>query len=323
MICEATRRSFFSGILFAGFCLSGCVAPYPEEDYGLYGDYDVKTTVSKPEKTRSVDDMLGMKPLPVHKIETPENDESAVKKDEREIPAVKTAVLSTKEAVKNSPDVKGRFGSKEKRFLRKGLNAPAESMKYDETVSRAEIVVVRGLAVQPLSKTEEQKILNDIVASQDLAVAQEKVLEEPEAAGKDAVKVQIKEKEPEVLKKEPVAVNLQKSEKTAVLTVPVKTRKETVAVETRVAPLPVFETTEKQPDPFNEPVSLIAPPPQDETPVFETQMPLIDEPAREKYIPSDDRIVLKAPSEKIVLVPPEGMKEENAAASRVEIYLED
>ena len=139
--------------------VAGCAA-YPEEEFMDYEDLPERpyvVPVTEDDKPgRNVDDMLDMKSETVRKIA--EASAGAA--------AVQTAEPKT---VKPLPDVEGRFGSKEKPHLRKGLNAPADSILYDESAQR-QIIVIRGLNVKPLDKEDEQKILDDIVASQNLNV---------------------------------------------------------------------------------------------------------------------------------------------------------
>ena len=132
-----------SPYLLAALLLTGCAAGYPDDELA---EYDVPDRPYTTPMTADEARAAGTKP--------------------RASDIFKTKVVSAEQAAKDAVDVQGRFGQKEKRFLRKGLNAPADSMKYDESVPKPSVSVVRGLEVKPQNRQAEQKILNDIVASQ-------------------------------------------------------------------------------------------------------------------------------------------------------------
>lgn len=132
-----------SPYFLAALLLTGCAAGYPDDELA---EYDVPDRPYTTPMTADEARAAGTKP--------------------RASDIFKTKVVSAEQAAKDAVDVQGRFGQKEKRFLRKGLNAPADSMKYDESVPKPSVSVVRGLEVKPQNRQAEQKILNDIVASQ-------------------------------------------------------------------------------------------------------------------------------------------------------------
>lgn len=138
---------------------------YGYEEEFIIPEPDMIPSMPDDNPGRTVDQMLEMKPRPVHEVRPvigeEVSDSEPVEKKESE-PAY---------------EHEGRFGSKEKISLRKGLNAPAADMVYG-TRKREEATVVRPLelkkaALNPaVSGRDEEEILSGIVAAGDETAAQ-------------------------------------------------------------------------------------------------------------------------------------------------------
>lgn len=251
-----------SPYLLAALLLTGCAAGYPDDELA---EYDVPDRPYTTPMTADEARAAGTKP--------------------RASDIFKTKVVSAEQAAKDAVDVQGRFGQKEKRFLRKGLNAPADSMKYDESVPKPSVSVVRGLEVKPQNRQAEQKILNDIVASQPQP---EKKADEKAASAS------------------PVSVAEKKTEKKA----DVEPATSTVAkTDEKVDAVPATPAT----PPVLMPVVAAEPKTTD---AFMLGMPMVAEPAQSAKSAQPEQIVLTAPAaaqpERVVLTAPETVGE-NAA----------
>ena len=171
--------------------LAACAA-YDDDfdEYSFDANASYAVPVSENEKPgKTVDELLNMTPRPVHEI-------GSVAISEK---SPEDAVSTPAPAQKTVEARAGRFGSKEKIALRKGLNAPIEEISYTGT-SIVHVEIVRPLTLKkPLpvvqkaeaakeSRTEEkqpdvsasgdkavesreQAFLDEIVASQGVAVA--------------------------------------------------------------------------------------------------------------------------------------------------------
>ena len=280
-----------SPYLLAALLLTGCAAGYPDDELA---EYDVPDRPYTTPMTADEARAAGTKP--------------------RASDIFKTKVVSAEQAAKDAVDVQGRFGQKEKRFLRKGLNAPADSMKYDESVPKPSVSVVRGLEVKPQNRQTEQKILNDIVASQPQP---EKKADEKAASAS------------------PVSVAEKKTDEkvTAVSATPVpaaptstvakkKTDKKVDAVPAASTSAVAKKKTDEKVDavpaaPATPPVLMpvVAAEPKT-TDALMLGMPMVAEPAQPAKSAQPEQIVLTAPAavqpERIVLTAPETVGE-NAA----------
>lgn len=280
-----------SPYLLAALLLTGCAAGYPDDELA---EYDVPDRPYTTPMTADEARAAGTKP--------------------RASDIFKTKVVSAEQAAKDAVDVQGRFGQKEKRFLRKGLNAPADSMKYDESVPKPSVSVVRGLEVKPQNRQAEQKILNDIVASQPQP---EKKADEKAAS---ASPVSVAEKKTD--KKadaEPATSTVAKADE-KVTAVPAtvttvakkKTDKKVDAVSAAPVPAAPVPATPATP-PVLMPVVAAEPKTTD---AFMLGMPMVAEPAQSAKSAQPEQIVLTAPAaaqpERIVLTAPETVGE-NAA----------
>lgn len=253
-----------SPYLLAALLLTGCAAGYPDDELA---EYDVPDRPYTTPMTADEARAAGTKP--------------------RASDIFKTKVVSAEQAAKDAVDVQGRFGQKEKRFLRKGLNAPADSMKYDESVPKPSVSVVRGLEVKPQNRQAEQKILNDIVASQPQP---EKKADEKAASAS------------------PVSVAEKKTEKKADVEPATSTVAKTDEKVDAVPAAPAAPTP-----PVLMPVVAAEPKTTD---AFMLGMPMVAEPAQSAKSAQPEQIVLTAPAaaqpERVVLTAPETVGE-NAA----------
>lgn len=260
-----------SPYLLAALLLTGCAAGYPDDELA---EYDVPDRPYTTPMTADEARAAGTKP--------------------RASDIFKTKVVSAEQAAKDAVDVQGRFGQKEKRFLRKGLNAPADSMKYDESVPKPSVSVVRGLEVKPQNRQAEQKILNDIVASQPQP---EKKTDE-KAAGASPVSVAEKKTDKKITAVPAAPVSATPTSAVAKK----KTDKKVDAVPAAPATPPVL-------------MPVVAAEPKT-TDAFMLGMPMVAEPAQPAKSAQPEQIVLTAPAaaqpERIVLTAPEAVGE-NAA----------
>lgn len=271
-----------SPYLLAALLLTGCAAGYPDDELA---EYDVPDRPYTTPMTADEARAAGTKP--------------------RASDIFKTKVVSAEQAAKDAVDVQGRFGQKEKRFLRKGLNAPADSMKYDESVPKPSVSVVRGLEVKPQNRQAEQKILNDIVASQPQP--EKKADEKAASASPVSVAEKKTEKKADV---EPATSTVAKTDEKvdAVPAAPTsavakkKTDKKVDAVPAAPATPPVL-------------MPVVAAEPKT-TDAFMLGMPMVAEPAQSAKSAQPEQIVLTAPAaaqpERVVLTAPETVGE-NAA----------
>lgn len=271
-----------SPYLLAALLLMGCAAGYPDDELA---EYDVPDRPYTTPMTADEARAAGTKP--------------------RASDIFKTKVVSAEQAAKDAVDVQGRFGQKEKRFLRKGLNAPADSMKYDESVPKPSVSVVRGLEVKPQNRQAEQKILNDIVASQPQP--EKKADEKAASASPVSVAEKKTEKKADV---EPATSTVAKTDEKvdAVPAAPTsavakkKTDKKVDAVPAAPATPPVL-------------MPVVAAEPKT-TDAFMLGMPMVAEPAQSAKSAQPEQIVLTAPAaaqpERVVLTAPETVGE-NAA----------
>lgn len=279
-----------SPYLLAALLLTGCAAGYPDDELA---EYDVPDRPYTTPMTADEARAAGTKP--------------------RASDIFKTKVVSAEQAAKDAVDVQGRFGQKEKRFLRKGLNAPADSMKYDESVPKPSVSVVRGLEVKPQNRQAEQKILNDIVASQPQP--EKKADEKAASASPVSVAEKKTEKKADV---EPATSTVAKTDEKvdAVPAAPTsavakkKTDKKVDAVPAApAAPVPATPAT----PPVLMPVVAAEPKTTD---AFMLGMPMVAEPAKPAKPARPEQIVLTAPAaaqpERVVLTAPETVGE-NAA----------
>lgn len=265
-----------SPYLLAVLLLTGCAAGYPDDELAEYNVPDRPyTTPMTADEARAA----GTKP--------------------RASDIFKTKVVSAEQAAKDAVDVQGRFGQKEKRFLRKGLNAPADSMKYDESVPKPSVSVVRGLEVKPQNRQAEQKILNDIVASQPQP---EKKADEKAASAS------------------PVSVAEKKTDKKAdaVSATPVPAAPTSAVAKKKTdKKVDAVSATPAAPVPATPPVLMpvVAAEPKT-TDAFMLGMPMVAEPAQSAKSAQPEQIVLTAPAaaqpERVVLTAPETVGE-NAA----------
>ena len=282
-----------SPYLLAALLLTGCAAGYPDDELA---EYDVPDRPYTTPMTADEARAAGTKP--------------------RASDIFKTKVVSAEQAAKDAVDVQGRFGQKEKRFLRKGLNAPADSMKYDESVPKPSVSVVRGLEVKPQNRQAEQKILNDIVASQPqpekkadekaasaspVSVAEKKTdkkVDAVSAAPTSAVAKKKTDKKADAVSATPAAPTSAVAKK--------KTDEKVNAVP--AAPVPAAPTP-----PVLMPVVAAEPKTTD---AFMLGMPMVAEPAQSAKSAQPEQIVLTAPAaaqpERVVLTAPETVGE-NAA----------
>ena len=279
-----------SPYLLAALLLTGCAAGYPDDELA---EYDVPDRPYTTPMTADEARAAGTKP--------------------RASDIFKTKVVSAEQAAKDAVDVQGRFGQKEKRFLRKGLNAPADSMKYDESVPKPSVSVVRGLEVKPQNRQAEQKILNDIVASQPQP--EKKADEKAASASPVSVAKKKTDKKADV---EPATSTVAKTDEKvdAVPAAPTsavakkKTDKKVDAVPAApAAPVPATPAT----PPVLMPVVAAEPKTTD---AFMLGMPMVAEPAQSAKSAQPEQIVLTAPAaaqpERVVLTAPETVGE-NAA----------
>lgn len=265
-----------SPYLLAALLLTGCAAGYPDDELA---EYDVPDRPYTTPMTADEARAAGTKP--------------------RASDIFKTKVVSAEQAAKDAVDVQGRFGQKEKRFLRKGLNAPADSMKYDESVPKPSVSVVRGLEVKPQNRQAEQKILNDIVASQPQP---EKKADEKAASAS------------------PVSVAEKKTDKKAdaVSATPVPAAPTSAVAKKKTdKKVDAVSATPAAPVPATPPVLMpvVAAEPKT-TDAFMLGMPMVAEPAQSAKSAQPEQIVLTAPAaaqpERVVLTAPETVGE-NAA----------
>lgn len=283
-----------SPYLLAALLLTGCAAGYPDDELA---EYDVPDRPYTTPMTADEARAAGTKP--------------------RASDIFKTKVVSAEQAAKDAVDVQGRFGQKEKRFLRKGLNAPADSMKYDESVPKPSVSVVRGLEVKPQNRQAEQKILNDIVASQPqpekkadekaataspVSVAEKKTDKKVDAVSATPTSTVAKKKTDEKVDAVPAAPTSAVAKK--------KTDKKVDAVPAApAAPVPATPAT----PPVLMPVVAAEPKTTD---AFMLGMPMVAEPAQSAKSAQPEQIVLTAPAaaqpERVVLTAPETVGE-NAA----------
>lgn len=284
-----------SPYLLAALLLTGCAAGYPDDELA---EYDVPDRPYTTPMTADEARAAGTKP--------------------RASDIFKTKVVSAEQAAKDAVDVQGRFGQKEKRFLRKGLNAPADSMKYDESVPKPSVSVVRGLEVKPQNRQAEQKILNDIVASQPQP--EKKADEKAASASPVSVAEKKTEKKADV---EPATSTVAKTDEKvdAVPAAPTsavakkKTDKKVDAVP--AAPVPATPAAPVPATPATPPVLMpvVAAEPKT-TDAFMLGMPMVAEPAQSAKSAQPEQIVLTAPAaaqpERVVLTAPETVGE-NAA----------
>lgn len=267
-----------SPYLLAALLLTGCAAGYLDDELA---EYDVPDRPYTTPMTADEARAAGTKP--------------------RASDIFKTKVVSAEQAAKDAVDVQGRFGQKEKRFLRKGLNAPADSMKYDESVPKPSVSVVRGLEVKPQNRQAEQKILNDIVASQPQP---EKKADE-KAANASLVSVAEKKTDKKVDAVSATPVPATPAAPTSAVAKK-KTDKKVDAVS--ATPVPAAPTP-----PVLMPVVAADPKTTD---AFMLGMPMVAEPAKPAKPAQPEQIVLTAPAaaqpERVVLTAPETVGE-NAA----------
>lgn len=280
-----------SPYLLAALLLTGCAAGYPDDELA---EYDVPDRPYTTPMTADEARAAGTKP--------------------RASDIFKTKVVSAEQAAKDAVDVQGRFGQKEKRFLRKGLNAPADSMKYDESVPKPSVSVVRGLEVKPQNRQAEQKILNDIVASQPQP---EKKADEKAAT---ASPVSVAEKKTDK-KADAVSAALAASTSTVakkktdkkVDAVPAAPAASTSAVAKKKTDEKVDAVSAAPTPPVLMPVVAAEPKTTD---AFMLGMPMVAEPAKPAKPAQPEQIVLTAPAaaqpERVVLTAPETVGE-NAA----------
>ncbi len=280
-----------SPYLLAALLLTGCAAGYPDDELA---EYDVPDRPYTTPMTADEARAAGTKP--------------------RASDIFKTKVVSAEQAAKDAVDVQGRFGQKEKRFLRKGLNAPADSMKYDESVPKPSVSVVRGLEVKPQNRQAEQKILNDIVASQPQP--EKKADEKAASASPVSVAEKKTDKKADVA---PATSTVAKADE-KVTAVPAtvttvakkKTDKKVDAVSATPVPAAPVPATPATP-PVLMPVVAAEPKTTD---AFMLGMPMVAEPAQPAKSAQSEQIVLTAPAaaqpERIVLTAPETVGE-NAA----------
>lgn len=261
-----------SPYLLAALLLTGCAAGYPDDELA---EYDVPDRPYTTPMTADEARAAGTKP--------------------RASDIFKTKVVSAEQAAKDAVDVQGRFGQKEKRFLRKGLNAPADSMKYDESVPKPSVSVVRGLEVKPQNRQAEQKILNDIVASQPQP--EKKADEKAASASPVSVAEKKTDKKADAVSATPAAPTSAVAKK--------KTDKKVDAV-------PAAPAAPATP-PVLMPVVAAEPKTTD---AFMLGMPMVAEPAQSAKSAQPEQIVLTAPAaaqpERVVLTAPETVGE-NAA----------
>lgn len=280
-----------SPYLLAALLLTGCAAGYPDDELA---EYDVPDRPYTTPMTADEARAAGTKP--------------------RASDIFKTKVVSAEQAAKDAVDVQGRFGQKEKRFLRKGLNAPADSMKYDESVPKPSVSVVRGLEVKPQNRQAEQKILNDIVASQPQP--EKKADEKAASASPVSVAEKKTDKKADVA---PATSTVAKADE-KVTAVPAtvttvakkKTDKKVDAVSATPVPAAPVPATPATP-PVLMPVVAAEPKTTD---AFMLGMPMVAEPAQPAKSAQSEQIVLTAPAaaqpERVVLTAPETVGE-NAA----------
>lgn len=310
-----------SPYLLAALLLTGCAAGYPDDELA---EYDVPDRPYTTPMTADEARAAGTKP--------------------RASDIFKTKVVSAEQAAKDAVDVQGRFGQKEKRFLRKGLNAPADSMKYDESVPKPSVSVVRGLEVKPQNRQAEQKILNDIVASQPqpekkadekavnaspVSAAEKKTDKKADAAPATPTSTVAKKKTDEKV----TAVSATPVPATVTTVAKKKTDKKVTAVPAAPVSATVTTVAKKQTDkkvdavpaapvpatpvPATPPVLMpvVAAEPKT-TDAFMLGMPMVAEPAQPAKSAQPEQIVLTAPAaaqpERIVLTAPETVGE-NAA----------
>lgn len=146
----------------AGGCglFSGEPEYYGYEEEFIVPEPDMIPSMPDDNPGRTVDQMLEMKPRPVHEIKPVIGEE------------VSDAETAPKKESEPAYEHEGRFGSKEKISLRKGLNAPAADMVYG-TRRREEATVVRPLELKTAALTpetneaSEEEILSGIVAAED------------------------------------------------------------------------------------------------------------------------------------------------------------
>ena len=297
-----------SPYLLAALLLTGCAAGYPDDELA---EYDVPDRPYTTPMTADEARAAGTKP--------------------RASDIFKTKVVSAEQAAKDAVDVQGRFGQKEKRFLRKGLNAPADSMKYDESVPKPSVSVVRGLEVKPQNRQAEQKILNDIVASQPQP---EKKADE-KAANASPVSVAEKKTDKKITAVPAAPVSAAPVSATPVpATVTTVAKKKTDEKVDAVPAAPAAPTSAVAKKKTDEKVTAVPAAPVPEAPAtppvlmpvvaaepkttdaFMLGMPMVAEPAQPAKSAQPEQIVLTAPAavqpERIVLTAPETVGE-NAA----------
>ena len=286
-----------SPYLLAALLLTGCAAGYPDDELA---EYDVPDRPYTTPMTADEARAAGTKP--------------------RASDIFKTKVVSAEQAAKDAVDVQGRFGQKEKRFLRKGLNAPADSMKYDESVPKPSVSVVRGLEVKPQNRQAEQKILNDIVASQPQP--EKKADEKAASASPVSVAEKKTDKKADAVSATPVpaaptsAVAKKKTDKKvdAVSATPAAPTSAVAKKKTdeKVDAVPAAPAAPATP-PVLMPVVAAEPKTTD---AFMLGMPMVAEPAQSAKSAQPEQIVLTAPAaaqpERVVLTAPETVGE-NAA----------
>ena len=277
-----------SPYLLAALLLTGCAAGYPDDELA---EYDVPDRPYTTPMTADEARAAGTKP--------------------RASDIFKTKVVSAEQAAKDAVDVQGRFGQKEKRFLRKGLNAPADSMKYDESVPKPSVSVVRGLEVKPQNRQAEQKILNDIVASQPQP--EKKADEKAATASPVSVAEKKTDKKVDAVPAAPTSTVAKKKTDEKVDAVSATPAAPTSAVAKKKTDEKVNAVPAAPTPPVLMPVVAADPKTTD---AFMLGMPMVAEPAQSAKSARPEQIVLTAPAaaqpERVVLTAPETVGE-NAA----------
>ena len=279
----AVRVFFVAFVLGLGACSSVNEADlYGYEDDFIIPEPDMVPVFSDDNPGRTVDEMLNLKPQEV-----------TVKK------------ASAEKRVDESYEHEGRFGSKEKIALRKGLNAPVTGIVYGSQ-KRKEAGEVRPLEIKKMEKNEMQTVSEEEILAQIIAPKSSTV----ELIEVVPVRAESQNLEPKRLLPEEQSLKNKEEQKETVLPL----TEATPAVELKKTQF--LEVKKQQPVNLQKkenaavvlPVKLKAPEPKKEEvrlkPLLEKEKIVLLPPRRQ------DRIVLKRP-------------EINKSDSSVEIFLDE
>lgn len=202
------KKSCFKAFVVAGMMtglttgcsiFSGDSEYYGYEDEFVYPEPDIIPSMPDDNPGRTVEQMLNMQPRPVNEI----GDVSVQEPSVEVIAVEKVEKAETQKEYEHA----GRFGSKEKISLRKGLNAPAAEIAYGSK-KREEEKVVRPLDLNivkasdaDFSEKSEEAVLAEIVSPQEQKI---EMIEVVKKTTPDTQQVQVTQLTAEILPKETV-----------------------------------------------------------------------------------------------------------------------